>query len=499
MAKTIQTTPATTQTKNPAKTIIDSLIKLDAQADAVFVDMAAALYQAKKFDAHASAGFANDHAGFVSFCDDKLKCGYRKAQYLINIWEKALELGIDKDTMEVIGWGKMKELVSVITTENSATLLKVAQEKTLKQLLEYIQNLKKAKRESKVVDGVNSSSVDTVKYTFLIDARDNDTVHSALEEAKNRMETSNAAEAFVTICQDWMSLGGGSLPNTLEDYLELIERNFHTKVAIFDGETTKATPKNTQPVIPDFVEPSETGNAVDASSDLMNMSSAELKEFALKNGIGIPSTVKGKIAVRGYIAEALMKKAPEENTIDAINVEDSSDDLGSLDDLVAPEEAVISDTDADENTAESDDDEGDDIDLFTADTEELMKVAVFYKLEIPKKLQSPKQVEVLRKHVIDTLKSMGVDVGDGSDDLPENEDIAAAEEEKDSLDEVKDSIKGVAQFLKEHGYAEEYVQKFGKLSSKSDVTEAYNNTVTLIAAKYNVSFTAPTAEEDDLL
>lgn len=499
MAKTVQTTPATTQTKNPAKTIIDSLIKLDAQADAVFVDMAAALYQAKKFDAHASAGFSNDHAGFVSFCDDKLKCGYRKAQYLIGIWEKALELGIDKDTMEVIGWGKMKELVPVITTENSAVLLKAAQEKSLKQLLEYIQNLKKAKRESKAVDGVNSSSVDTVKYTFLIDARDNDTVHSAIEEAKNRMETSNAAEAFVTICQDWMSLGGGSLPNTLEDYMELIERNFHTKVAIVG-----ASIKTAQPIIPDVVEPADNADvsSVTDAPDIMNMSSAELKEFALKNGIGIPSTVKGKIAVRAFITDAMMKKTSEENTDtdDALDLEESSDDLGSLEDLVAPEvpEEAVADAEDITDTTEAEDD-GDDIDLFTAGIEELMKVAVFYKLEIPKKLQSPKQLEVLRKHVIDTLKSMGVDVGDESDDLSENEDIVAAEEEKDSLDEVKDSLKGVAQFLKDKAYAEEYVQKFGKLSSKSDVTEAYNNTLTLISAKYNVSFTAPTAEEDDLL
>lgn len=506
MAKLTNTQATTSQSKNTVKGLIDTLIKLDAQADAVFVDMAEVLYQAKKQDAHVAAGYSEDHAGFVAFCDEKLKCGYRKAQYFISIWEKALEFSVSKDVMELIGWSKMKELVPILTAENVKSLLKAAQEKSLKNLLEYIASMKKAKKEGKSVDGVNSSAVDTVKYTFLIDQQDNDTVHSAIEEAKSRMETSNAAEAFVTICQDWLALGGGSLPNTLEDYMLLIERTFGVRVAIVEENAEKgivrATPEADEeddapevsvPPVPDDEVPTDTAEKI------LKMSSPELKAFASGNNIVIPATVKGKSAVREFLLNAVMHGAlkEKESASDLVTKVDELDDLDSLETTATPEAEDDDDT-AQDITAEETDEE-DDLDLEIADHATLLQVAVQYKIEVPKNLKAPKQLEVLRRHIIDNMRAMGY--GDAPEDnLQENEAIVAAEEEKDMLDEASTSLKDMAGFLKEKGYADAYVAKFGKPTNKSDINEMYQNTISLISEKYGVSFSPVDAGEgDDLL
>ena len=509
MAKVTSNAPVVTQGKNTVKSLIDTLIKLDAQADSVFVDMAAALYQAKKQDAHVSAGYPEDHGGFVAFCDEKLRCGYRKAQYFVSIWEKSLEVGISKEVMEAVGWSKMKELVPIITTENAAELLKVAQEKSLKNLLEHIASMKRAKKESKSADGVNSSAVNVAKYSFVIDLQDNDTVHTALEEAKARMETSNAAEGFVTICQDWLALGGGSLPNTLEDYMLLIERNFGVRLAILEKDISvrsETTPVAGKVASMPLESPAITETPEDEVSDvskntdaitmtLMKMAVGDLKAFAADKGIIVPQTVKGKVAMREFILDALLK-GHGSPSVDDVPTPDS-DDLDALDDLDDTTPSVAEDVS--ETIPDSVPDDDGEVDLEVADHATLLDVAAKYKVDVPKNLKPAKQVEVLRKHVIDSLRAMGY--GDEPEEnLPESAVIVAAEEEKDALDAVSDTLKGIAGFLKDKGYAETYITKFGKPNNKSDLGELYANTLSLISEKFGVSFSEEDAEtEDDLL
>ncbi len=496
---TVQTkrgTATATTTKVGGKTLIDKVLNLDAQADSAFVELAAALYRTKKADAQVSAGYTGDPAGFAAFCDDKLKIGYRKSQYLIGIYEKVLEHNITHDVIEAIGWSKAKEIVPYIDEKNKKQLLEAASTMTLRQLLEFLTTFKKTKRAAAATSGVSASTENSVKYNFLIAEADNDTVKTAIEEAKARMETGNAAEAFVTICEDWLALGGRELPNTFEDYQELIERHFGFRVVVADGEfktpeKSATTPKAEKPEKAGVSEspkpetpPAPENNDNGDYAFLFDYKVGELQAFAAENNITVPPTVKGKQGIRDFIINQLVTKEATE----AVN------ESGE------PEEPSNS------------------VDIDTATTDQLITVAGTYGITVPAKMKKPAALAEFRSFIKESLKAMGVtdddsvndlnDLGEGSDEeLPnpfeESEDdelnkrIVAAEEERDELLDCGDDRKKMVALIKAKGYAEDYKAKFGQPNKDTTAQEIIDNVTTLISDKYGVDFTEDAGSEGD--
>lgn len=71
--------------------------------------------------------FSADKAGFEAYINARLSCGYRKAMYLIQMYEKYSTLGVSEEEIAKIGWTKAVMMLPAITAENKDAMLEFAQ------------------------------------------------------------------------------------------------------------------------------------------------------------------------------------------------------------------------------------------------------------------------------------------------------------------------------------------------------------------------------------
>lgn len=144
---------------------------------------------------------------FREFVETKLNLTYRKVMYLIGIYKCLVENDIEWSKVQMIGWTRLKELVPVLTKENQDEWIAKAKVLTTLQLIDAVRDaLKKGKTEgSDGTEGETTTSTVTT-LTFKVHADQKETVRTALDKAKEELDTEYDTVALEGICTAF--LGG---------------------------------------------------------------------------------------------------------------------------------------------------------------------------------------------------------------------------------------------------------------------------------------------------
>jgi len=142
---------------------------------------------------------------FKDFVESKFGLHYRKAMYLVAIYNGLAESGVPWDKVKGIGWTKLKELANILTTENVDKYVEAAESMTTIQLIEFIKN--ETKPEKKGEDAVESTP-DLTSMSFKIHSDQKETIRAALDQGKSDTGSEYDAVALEHICIAYISGGG---------------------------------------------------------------------------------------------------------------------------------------------------------------------------------------------------------------------------------------------------------------------------------------------------
>lgn len=216
-----QKTKEAVEAMERAETIRASVREAVRAVDRSYLELAdglAEIYHQKYFE---TWGFTN----FESYCTSELDFTYRKAKFLIEIWDKVQGYNISRDRIERIGWTKMKDIVKVMNDENYEEWLQRAEEMSVSQLSAQLSELK--------VEGSSGTTVVRLR----MNAAEAAIIMEAVEAAKKLVNSDNDVSALEMICQDWMEAHGHSPEKvSLEQHLAYLNKVYGVNVVAMDLE-----------------------------------------------------------------------------------------------------------------------------------------------------------------------------------------------------------------------------------------------------------------------
>lgn len=221
-----------------------------------YMKLAKCLYDIYTQNIYQTWNFSN----FESYVDTELQFNYRKAMYLIEIYNKALMLNMDMERLERIGWTKAKELIRIVDQNNTDEWLEVAENSTTKELNFKIKTEKESKVDTaSVID--DAPSITTI--TFKLGMAEKSLISEALEESARLINSDDYALAFANIAAEWLEMKGVvPLQTTLEDHIEHLERIYGRRLII--SESIESA--NEEDILSDYEEDDTV--AVKADDDL---------------------------------------------------------------------------------------------------------------------------------------------------------------------------------------------------------------------------------------
>lgn len=166
---------------------------------------------------------------FKSFIQDNFGLHYRKAMYLINIYDKLVEADIPWHKVSGLGWTKLKELADILTTDNVDEWVAKAQSMTTLNLQAAVKAYKAGELNTDGTTDPDSSGVSTV--TFKVHPDQKETIKQAIEQAMEEASTEFKGVALEAICMNYLAGGSTkkvpkpSLTSLMEgmDALEVLE------------------------------------------------------------------------------------------------------------------------------------------------------------------------------------------------------------------------------------------------------------------------------------
>jgi hypothetical protein len=152
--------------------------------------------------------------GFKSFCEEVVSISYRKAQYLINIYETVSKLGISESQLAGIGWSKLKDAVGYLNTEGAEVEEVLAAAKEMNGT-DFANEMKK-----RIVDAGGklhgrSNSTEMTIFRFALHMDQGEKLAEALDSAADALGVAKPSEDKGTMGQcldhivtEWMALQG---------------------------------------------------------------------------------------------------------------------------------------------------------------------------------------------------------------------------------------------------------------------------------------------------
>lgn len=287
-----------------------------------YMDLAKLLSEIYHKEYHLEWGFAN----FEAYCDMELDFQYRKAKYLVEIWDKVKTLNIDQKRLEAIGWTKLRELVKVMDAENVEEWLERAESSSYRELHTTI--------STRIGSGETPEQITTFKLRM--DAGEAAIIMEALDAAKSMLSSDKENEtlALQMICQDWMEFHGHSPEKTpLAVHVGYLEKIYGIKITVIGedaGIEEAATPVDeTAPAPAEETEKTETV-VLQAPGKDNAVASPATEEVVPENGDGIdallndepPATIVDEKTATGNVPAGKAKEKVED--------EPSLDDLFDL-------------------------------------------------------------------------------------------------------------------------------------------------------------------------
>lgn len=147
-----------------------------------------------------------ENDSFKGFIQDNFGLHYRKAMYLINIYDKLVEANIPWAKVSGIGWTKLKELADILTPENVDEWVAKANSMTTLNLQAAVKAAKSGELGTEGTTDPDSSGVSTV--TFKVHPDQKESINKAVEQAMEEAATEFKGVALEAICLNY--LAGGS-------------------------------------------------------------------------------------------------------------------------------------------------------------------------------------------------------------------------------------------------------------------------------------------------
>ena len=162
---------------------------------------------------------------FKAFIPERFGLQYRKAMYLINIYDSLVEAEIPWHKVSGLGWTKLKDLADILTKENVDEWAELAANLTSLNLQAAVKAFKAGELDTDGTTAVDTSGVTTVTFTVHPDQKE--TISEAIEQAMEEGETEFKGVALEAICMNYLAGGSTkdskplSLAGTMEKYTPL--------------------------------------------------------------------------------------------------------------------------------------------------------------------------------------------------------------------------------------------------------------------------------------
>lgn len=134
---------------------------------------------------------------FKDFVEAKFGIHYRKAMYLIGIYNGLVESGVPWEKVSSLGWSKLKELAHILTPENVDKWVEIAKSLSVIALIEYIKQETAAQPSTTEV----TPKPDLSTLSFKVHSDQKETIREAIEKAKHESGTEfdSAALEFMAV------------------------------------------------------------------------------------------------------------------------------------------------------------------------------------------------------------------------------------------------------------------------------------------------------------
>lgn len=159
---------------------------------------------------------------FKEFIPEKFGLHYRKAMYLIKIYDGLVEADIPWNKVSGLGWTKLKELADILTPENVDEWVEKANTMSVLQLIAAVKAFKSGKLSTDGTTDPDSSGVSTITFTVHPDQKE--TIKQAINQAMEDSDTEFKGVALEAICLNFLSGGSTkqskpmSIVGTMEKY-----------------------------------------------------------------------------------------------------------------------------------------------------------------------------------------------------------------------------------------------------------------------------------------
>jgi hypothetical protein len=137
--------------------------------------------------------------------------GYRKALYLVEIYNAIVESGLAWDKVKGIGWTKLQIIARVLKGGKAEQWLQIAKDQNAITLIGTVKEAVKGGNTAQLED--QSTKVKTT-MTFQVHTDQKATIEAAIDKAKGVAQTDVSTVALEYICLDYM--GGQTLSQRLE-------------------------------------------------------------------------------------------------------------------------------------------------------------------------------------------------------------------------------------------------------------------------------------------
>lgn len=197
------------------------LITLRKQVDTAYLDMAEKLHEV-----HSKQYYSKQwgYDSFEEYCERELVFEWRKAKWLVDIWQKATDLSLDRDSLSKLPWTKLRSILRAMTNKTTAKKwMKQAEKLSVRELVDAV------KKELGEGGGATPGKT-TMKFT--LESHEVNIVSEAIAEAKSIDESYTDTTALVTVCQDWMENQGKTPTRTsLQQRIEFLEKYYDVKIS----------------------------------------------------------------------------------------------------------------------------------------------------------------------------------------------------------------------------------------------------------------------------
>ena len=138
-----------------------------------------------------------ENGGFGLYVQEQLNTEYRKAMYLIKIYVKANQFGIDPEKIAAIGWTKAAKIAAVMNADNADELVELAEESTVADLIDSI------KESYKEVGRKAGERKKMVTFRFRVFEDQGDACARIIKGAAEQLGLKREDDAFEHIIVEW--------------------------------------------------------------------------------------------------------------------------------------------------------------------------------------------------------------------------------------------------------------------------------------------------------